>query len=120
MLLVLVPPLCEAPGTASFLPLLPAHGGQGWAVGSAGAGGGVGVAGRRVIPCALQVSSLRSRGPTPVSKVASPAVLGLSLEMDIVTPHNNTHYPGLRSWILVFHAILVFISVFIILRFMRF
>lgn len=40
--MLLGPPSCEAPGTASFLPLLPAHGGQGWAVGSAGAWGGCG------------------------------------------------------------------------------
>lgn len=74
-------------------------------------------------PWALQVSSPGSRGqpePVPLSRAASPVVLGLSLGMDVVTPHNNIHFPGLRSWILVFHAILVFISVFIILRFMRF
>lgn len=58
--------------------------------------------------------------PPPASRAASPRVLGLSLGMDIVTPHNNIYSPGLRGWILVFHAILVFISVFIILRFMRF
>lgn len=50
----------------------------------------------------------------------SQVVLGLSLEMDVVAPDNNIHFLGLRSWILVFRAILVFISVFIILRFMRF
>lgn len=59
-------------------------------------------------------------GTAAFQPVASRVVLGLSLEMDVVTPDNNIHFPGFRSWILVFHAILVFISVFIILRFMRF
>lgn len=59
-------------------------------------------------------------GTAVFQPVASWVMLGLSLEMDVVTPDNNIHFPGLRSWILVFHAILVFISVFIILRFMRF
>lgn len=62
--------------------------------------------------------------PAPGTAVCQPmallVALGLSLGMDVVAPDNNIHFPGLRSWILVFHAILVFISVFIILRFMRF
>lgn len=52
--------------------------------------------------------------------LVSQVVLGLSLEMDVVAPDNNIHFLGLRSWIFVFRASLVFISVFIILRFMRF
>lgn len=65
-------------------------------------------------------SATPALGTAAFQPVASRVVLGLSLELDVVTPDNNTHFPGLRSWILVFHAILVFISVFIILRFMRF
>lgn len=59
-------------------------------------------------------------GTAGFQPMASRVLLGPSLEMDVATPDNNIHFPGLRSWILVFHAILVFISVFIILRFMRF
>lgn len=86
-----------------------------------------------ILVAGLKLGGFQSEAPRPPGWVPPPApgtagfqpvasrvLLGLSLEMDVVTPDNNIHFPGLRSWILVFHAILVFISVFIILRFMRF